>query len=86
MSGVSVGMAGLTAAKARGADSFLLVLPDSPALQFVATKVERMAELIDIDLEIIYFPIDTTDYAPIAAQISQHDTEAIGLLPGPRSS
>ena len=81
ISGISVGMAGVTAAKAAGADTFLLVLPDSPALQFVAVQVEQVAELIDIDLETIYFPTDTTDYAPIAAQISQRDPEAIGLLP-----
>jgi ABC-type branched-subunit amino acid transport system substrate-binding protein len=81
ISGISIGMAGITAAKARGADSFLLVLPDSPALQFVAVQVEAMAELIDIDLETIYFPTDTTDYAPIAAQIAERDPEAIGLLP-----
>ena len=81
ISGISVGMAGITAAKAAGADTFLLVLPDSPALQFVAVQVEQVAELIDIDLETIYFPVDTTDYAPIAAQISQRNPEAIGLLP-----
>ena len=81
ISGISVGMAGITAAKAAGADTFLLVLPDSPALQFVAVQVEQVAELIDIDLETIYFPTDTTDYAPIAAQISQRNPEAIGLLP-----
>jgi hypothetical protein len=81
ISGISVGMAGITAAKAAGAGDFLLVLPDSPALQFVAVQVEQVAELIDIDLETIYFPIDTTDYAPIAAQISERDPEAIGMLP-----
>lgn len=81
ISGISVGMAGITAAAARGADSFLLVLPDVPALQFVASQVEEMAQLIEIDLEVIYFPSDTTDYAPIAAQISERDPEAIGLLP-----
>jgi ABC-type branched-subunit amino acid transport system substrate-binding protein len=81
ISGISVGMAGITAAKAAGADTFLLVLPDSPALQFVAVQVEQVAELIDIDLETIYFPTDTTDYAPIAAQISQRDPDAVGLLP-----
>lgn len=81
ISGVSVGMAGITAAAARGAEDFLLVLPDIPALQFVASQVEEMAQLIDIELETIYFPADTTDYAPIAAQISERDPEAIGLLP-----
>lgn len=81
ISGISVGMAGLTAAKAAGADRFLLVLPDTPALQFVAIQVEQMAQLIDLELEVMYFPTDTTDYAPIAAQISERAPEAIGLLP-----
>jgi hypothetical protein len=81
ISGITVGMGGVSAAQAAGADDFLLVLPDSPALQFVAAQVEELADLIDIDLETIYFPTDATDYAPIAAQIAQRDPEAIGMLP-----
>jgi hypothetical protein len=81
ISGVAVGISGVTAAKATGADDFLLVLPDIPSLQFAATQVEQVADLIDIDVEIIYFPSDTTDYAPIAAQIAERDTDAVGLLP-----
>jgi hypothetical protein len=81
ISGITVGMGGVSAAQAAGADDFLLVLPDSPALQFVAAQVEELADLIDIELETIYFPTDATDYAPIAAQIAQRDPEAIGMLP-----
>ena len=36
ISGITVGMGGVSAAQAAGAEDFLLVLPDSPALQFVA--------------------------------------------------
>jgi hypothetical protein len=81
ISGISVGISGVTAAKAKGADDFLLVLPDVPALQFAATQVEQVADIIGIDVEVIYFPVDTTDYAPVAAQIAERDTDAIGLLP-----
>jgi hypothetical protein len=81
ISGISVGISGVTAAKAKGADDFLLVLPDVPALQFAATQVEQVADIIGIDVEVIYFPADTTDYAPIAAQIAERETDAIGLLP-----
>jgi ABC-type branched-subunit amino acid transport system substrate-binding protein len=81
ISGVAVGISGVTAAKAKGADDFLLVLPDIPTLQFAATQVEQVADIIGIDVEVIYFPVDTTDYAPIAAQIAERDTDAVGLLP-----
>jgi hypothetical protein len=81
VSGITVGMGGVSAAKAAGAEHFVLVLPDSPALQFVATQVEELASLIDLDLETIYFPADATDYAPIAAQIAQREPDAIGMLP-----
>jgi ABC-type branched-subunit amino acid transport system substrate-binding protein len=81
ISGISVGISGVTAAKAKGADDFLLVLPDAPALQFAATQVEQVAGIIGIEVEVVYFPADTTDYAPIAAQIAERDTDAIGLLP-----
>jgi Periplasmic binding protein len=74
-------MGGVSAAQAAGATDFLLVLPESPALQFVATQVEQMADLLEIELETIYFPSDTTDYAPLAAQIAERDPSAIGMLP-----
>jgi Periplasmic binding protein len=81
VSGITVGMGGVSAAKAAGAEHFVLVLPDTPALQFVAAQVEELAALIDLDLETIYFPADATDYAPIAAQIAAREPDAIGMLP-----
>lgn len=81
ISGITVGMGGVSAAQAAGAEDFLLVLPDTPALQFVATQVEELASLLDLELETIYFPADATDYAPIAAQIAQREPDAIGMLP-----
>ena len=81
VSGITVGMGGVSAAKAAGAEHFVLVLPDTPALQFVASQVEELASLIDLELETLYFPADATDYAPIAAQIAGRDPDAVGMLP-----
>jgi Periplasmic binding protein len=81
ISGITVGMGGVSAAEAAGAEDFVLVLPDTPALQFVAAQVEELASLLDLELETIYFPADATDYAPIAAQIAQREPDAIGMLP-----
>jgi substrate-binding family protein len=81
ISGITVGMGGVSAAQAAGADDFVLVLPDTPALQFVATQVEELASLLDLELETLYFPADATDYAPIAAQIAQREPDAVGMLP-----
>jgi hypothetical protein len=81
ISGITVGMGGVSAAKAAGAEQFVLVLPDTPALQFVATQVEELASLIDLELETIYFPADATDYAPVAAQIAAREPDAVGMLP-----
>jgi hypothetical protein len=81
ISGITVGMGGISAAVAAGAEDFVLVLPDSPALQFVAVQVEELARLLDLELETLYFPIDATDYAPIAAQIAQREPDAVGMLP-----
>jgi hypothetical protein len=81
ISGITVGMGGVSAAQAAGAKDFVLVLPDLPALQFVAVQVEELASLLDLHLETLYFPTDATDYAPIAAQIAQREPDAIGMLP-----
>jgi hypothetical protein len=81
VSGVTIGMGGVSAAKSAGAKTFVLVLPDTPALQFVSTQVEAAGKQLNVKVDTIHFPIDTTDFAPIAAQISEKHADAIGLLP-----
>jgi ABC-type branched-subunit amino acid transport system substrate-binding protein len=81
VSGVTIGIGGVSAAKAAGAKTFLLVLPDTPQLQFVSNMVESAGEQLDIEVETLYLPMDTTDFAPVAAQIAERDADAIGLLP-----
>ncbi len=81
VSGIALGMSGVTAVKARGAKDSSLVFPDTPILQFAGQLLQQVAALLDLKVDPIYFPADTTDFAPIAAQISERNAESIGLLP-----
>jgi hypothetical protein len=81
ISGVTIGIGGVSAAKSAGAKELLLVLPDTPALEFVSTQVEEAGKTLGVKVDTIHIPIDTTDFAPVAAQISERHPESIGLLP-----
>jgi hypothetical protein len=81
ISGVTIGIGGVSAAKAAGAKELLLVLPDTPALEFVSTQVEAAGKTLGVKVDTIHIPVDTTDFAPVAAQIAERHPESIGLLP-----
>jgi len=81
ISGVTVGLGGVSAAKAAGGKNMVLVLPDTPALQFVSTQVEQAGREMGIEVETLLIPVDTTDFAPIAAQVAERDADSVGLLP-----
>jgi branched-chain amino acid transport system substrate-binding protein len=81
VNGIALGIAGTSAIKARGKESSTLVLPDTPTLQFAGELIVDMAAMLDVEVTPIYFPQDTTDFAPVAAQITEADAEAVGMLP-----
>ena len=81
VNGIALGISGTSAIKARGRKSSTLVLPDTPTLQFAGQLIVKMAALLKVKVDPIYYPQDTTDFAPVAAQISQADDEAVGMLP-----
>jgi ABC-type branched-subunit amino acid transport system substrate-binding protein len=81
VNGIALGISGTSAIKARGKKSSTLVLPDTPTLQFAGKLIVEMAALLKIKVDPIYFPQDTTDFAPVAAQISEADDDAVGMLP-----
>jgi ABC-type branched-subunit amino acid transport system substrate-binding protein len=81
VNGIALGISGTSAIKARGRTSSTLVLPDTPTLQFAGKLIVEMAALLDVKVDTIYFPQDTTDFAPVAAQISEADDDAVGMLP-----
>jgi ABC-type branched-subunit amino acid transport system substrate-binding protein len=81
ISGIALGMSGVSAVKARGEGSSTLVLPDTPTLQFAGNLLQQVAGLLNVKVYPIYYPQDTTDFAPVAAQISEKNADAVGLLP-----
>ena len=81
VNGIALGISGTSAIKARGKKSSTLVLPDTPTLQFAGGLIVKMAALLNVKVDPIYFPQDTTDFAPVAAQVSQKDDDAVGMLP-----
>jgi ABC-type branched-subunit amino acid transport system substrate-binding protein len=81
VNGIALGISGTSAIKARGRTSSTLVLPDTPTLQFAGTLIVKIAKVLKVKVDPIYYPQDTTDFAPVAAQISQANDEAVGMLP-----
>jgi ABC-type branched-subunit amino acid transport system substrate-binding protein len=79
--GIVLGMAGASAVKALGGNDNTLVIPDSPALTFAAKLIEKVAGVIGVTVGDIFYPADTTDYAPLAAQISARNTRSVGMVP-----
>jgi branched-chain amino acid transport system substrate-binding protein len=81
VNGIALGISATSAIKARGRKSSTLVLPDTPTFQFAGSLIVKMAALLQVKVDQIYYPQDTTDFAPVAAQISSKDDEAVGMLP-----
>lgn len=69
----------VTTAQAAGADSFLLVANESPATVFVLEQGQALADELGIEYDTLLIPSDTTDFAPIAAQIVAADPDALGF-------
>jgi branched-chain amino acid transport system substrate-binding protein len=81
VNGIALGISGTSAIKARGKKSSTLVLPDTPTLQFAGGLIVKMAKLLNVKVDPIYYPQDTTDFAPVAAQVSEKNDDAVGMLP-----
>jgi ABC-type branched-subunit amino acid transport system substrate-binding protein len=81
VNGLALGISGTSAIKARGKKSSTLVLPDTPTLQFAGNLIVKLAALLKVKVDPIYYPQDTTDFAPVAAQVSEKNDDAVGMLP-----
>jgi ABC-type branched-subunit amino acid transport system substrate-binding protein len=81
VNGIALGISGTSAIKALGKKSSTLLLPDTPTLQFAGQLIVKMAAMLKVKVDPIYYPQDTTDFAPVAAQVSQANDEAVGMLP-----
>jgi ABC-type branched-subunit amino acid transport system substrate-binding protein len=81
VNGLALGISATSAIKARGKKSSVLALPDTPTFQFAGNLLVKLAGTLGIHVDPIYYPADTTDFAPIAAQISEKNDDAVGMLP-----
>ena len=81
VNGLALGISATSAIKARGKKSSALVLPDTPTFQFAGQLIVKLAGMLDVKVDPIYYPQDTTDFAPVAAQISQKNDDAVGMVP-----
>jgi hypothetical protein len=74
-------VASVSAAKALGKSSYLMVLPAIPAYQFASSQIQVVAKILGVKYSAIFYPADTTDFAPIAAEIQQRHPVAMGESP-----
>jgi hypothetical protein len=81
VSGLLQAVASVSAVKALGKSKYLMVLPDLPSLQFVSTLIAQFAKLLGVKYSVIFYPSDTSDFAPIAAEIENTHPVALGEAP-----
>ena len=73
----------ITAAASAGVKDYLMVALDAAAVRGGVQLAQAVAEGVGIKMDTLYFPPDTTDFAPIAAQISARRPGAIGMIVPP---
>jgi ABC-type branched-subunit amino acid transport system substrate-binding protein len=81
VNGLAIGISAASALRARGNETSVLLLPDSPTFQFAGNLIVELAAMLDIEVDSIFYAQDTTDFAPIAAQVSEKDDDSLGMLP-----
>lgn len=69
----------ITTSVAIGAKSTMLVTFESPATAFIAQQGEALAKELGLEWHILFFPQDTVDFAPIAAQIVAINPDSLGF-------
>ena len=58
----------------------LLVVVDTAATETFAADAQKVAKGVGVKVKTLFVPPTTTDYAPIAAQVSQSDPASIGII------
>jgi hypothetical protein len=79
ISALTLVVGGASASAAAGAKKALMVAIDTGITRtFMGTAID-VAKDLGVDLDVLWVPPETTDWAPVAAQISERDPQAIGL-------
>ena len=78
ISALTLVVGGASASSAAGAKKALMVAIDSSITRtFMGTAVD-VAKDLGVDMDVLWVPPETTDWAPIAAQVSERHPQAIG--------
>ena len=79
ISALTLVVGGASASSAAGAKKALMVSIDSSLTRtFMGTAVDVAREL-GVDLDVLWVPPETTDWAPVAAQVAERNPQAIGV-------
>jgi hypothetical protein len=79
ISALTLVVGGASASAAAGAKKALMVAIDSSLTRtFMGTAVD-VARQLGVNLDVLWVPPETTDWAPVAAQVAERDPEAIGV-------
>jgi hypothetical protein len=69
----------ISAASTTHAKSYVMLAGDDPTIHALGDTLVDLAKTQGIKLQMLYFPPDTTDFAPVAAQVSALHPAALGL-------
>jgi hypothetical protein len=79
ISALTLVVGGASASSAAGAKKALMVAIDSAITRtFMGTAVD-VARQLGVDMDVLWVPPETTDWAPVAAQVAERDPQAIGV-------
>jgi branched-chain amino acid transport system substrate-binding protein len=79
ISALTLVVGGASASAAAGAKKALMVAIDASITRtFMGTAVDVSRQL-GVDLDVLWVPPETTDWAPVAAQVAERDPQAIGV-------
>jgi hypothetical protein len=79
ISALTLVVGGASASAAAGAKKALMVAIDTGITRtFMGTAIS-VAKDLGVDLDVLWVPPETTDWAPVAAQVSERDPQAIGV-------
>jgi ABC-type branched-subunit amino acid transport system substrate-binding protein len=79
ISALTLVVGGASASAAAGAKKALMVSIDTGITRtFMGTAID-VAKDLGVELDVLWVPPETTDWAPVAAQVSEREPQAIGL-------
>jgi ABC-type branched-subunit amino acid transport system substrate-binding protein len=77
---LAVALGSIGAAAGTGADDYLFIAYDDPVTRAAASLFDGLGKNFGIDVNFLYVPADTTDFASVAAQVAERRPGAIAVV------